>query len=117
MPSESIWLQFTIVAIVILAMTVIWREMKKFIDEQDKKREKERETQRVWQAEQDKLRDVRWQDFLKGMQDEWMAQDGVNTKAVQDLIKRVDDLLKRMDDHDRFTREAIIAMRERTGKQ
>jgi chemotaxis regulatin CheY-phosphate phosphatase CheZ len=50
------------------------------------------------------------------MQEEWMAQNSVNTKAVQDLIKRVDEMLRRMDEHDRFTREAIIAMRERTNK-
>lgn len=116
MPPESIWLQFTIVAIVILAMTVIWREMKKFIDEQDKKRDEEREKQRVWQAEQETLRDQRWHEFLKAMQEEWMAQNGVNTKAVQDLIKRVDEMLRRMDEHDRFTRDAIIAMHERTNK-
>lgn len=116
MPQESIWLQFTIVAIVILAMGVIWREMKKFIDEQDRKRDEEREKQRTWQAEQDTVRDERWQDFLKSMQEEWIAQENVNTQAVQDLIKRVDDLLKRLDEHDRFTRDAVVTMRERTSK-
>jgi Flp pilus assembly protein TadB len=116
MPSESIWLQFTVVAILILAAGVIWREVKKFVDEQDKKREDERERQRIWQEKQDKLRDERWQQFLQSMQDQWIKQDGRNNQTIKDLIVRMEDLIEKIDDHDKFTREAISAMRERTSK-
>lgn len=114
MPSESIWVQFSIVAILILAIGVIWRELKKFIDEQDTKRGVEREKQRVWQENLDKLRDERWQEFLQSMQDQWIKQDGRNNQTIKDLIVRMEELINEIKNHDQFTREAIVAMRERT---
>ena len=117
MPSESIWVQFSVVSILVVAVAVVWRELKKFIDDQDTKREGEREKQRVWQEGQDKLRDERWQQFLQSMQDQWIKQDGRNNQTIKDLIIRIDDLISEVRNHDQFTREAIIAMRERTSSK
>lgn len=116
MPPESIWVQFAIVAIVVLAIGVIWHEMKKFIDEQDAKRENERKVQREWQAEQNILSDERWQAFLKSMQNEWLAQSGISVDVQKQLIAKVNELLKEFRDHDQYMRDGIIAMRVRTDK-
>jgi flagellar biosynthesis/type III secretory pathway M-ring protein FliF/YscJ len=114
MPQESIWLQFAIVSIVILAIGAIWRELTKFVREQDEKRDEEREKQRIWQSQQDLVRDERWQEFLRNMQDELISQHGRNNEAIREMLKKVEQLMSAVNDHDRFTREAIIAMRERT---
>lgn len=116
MPTESLWVQFAVVAIVVMAIGVIWREMKKFIDEQDVKREAERERQRLWQEKQDKQRDERWQAFLKAFQDEYIKQDAIHTDAIQAFDEVITKLLEKFDDHDRFVRESIASMRERTSK-
>lgn len=116
MPSESIWVQFSVVAILALVIIVVWRELKGFINEQDAKREVEREKQRVWQAKQDEVRDSRWQEFLESMQTEWIAQDGRNNETIKDMLKKVDSLIIAIHEHDQFTREAIASMRERTSK-
>ena len=115
MPPESLWVQFSLIGILILVISLVWRELTRFIREQDGQRIAERETQRAWQAEQDKIRDERWQGFLRSMQDEWIKQDGRNNQTIADLIERIEELIERMDKHDQFTREAIAAMRERTG--
>lgn len=116
MPPESLWVQFSVVAILALVIVVIWRELKNFVNEQDLKRETEREKQRIWQAEQNQLSDERWQSFLKSMQNEWLAQDGISTNVQQQLIKKIDDLLKEFRIHDECMREGIITMRARTDK-
>lgn len=116
MPQDSIWLQFGIVSIIVLATGVMWREVTKFVREQDKKRDEEREKQRAWQAEQDRIRDERWQTFLESMQAEWIAQDGRNNQTIKDMIAKVQELLDVVQRHDQFTREAIAVMRERTNK-
>lgn len=134
MPQQEIWLQFTVVAIVVLATGVtaialykLFRDLMTFVKEQntareawlekqDEKRNTERNTQREWQAEQDQLRDERWHEFLKTLQDEYIAQDGRHTNAILNLEKRISELLEKFDNHDRFVRESISAMRERTSK-
>ena len=116
MPSESIWVQFGVVAIVVLAIGVIWREMKKFIDEQDSKREKERETQRTWQEKQDLLRDQRWQAFLKSMQDSWIVQNGQHSDALTQLTEAVNQHIEKVDAFHDTVKTAITVMHERTSK-
>ncbi len=132
MPSEQLFLEFKIVGILLLAASAIalafyklWRELLTFIkdqdatrvnwmNEQDQKREKERDLQRTWQAEQDEIRDKRWQIFLKTMQETWMAQDGQHTKSIDQLVRNVADLIKIVEQHDQATRNAITVMQERT---
>lgn len=111
MPPESLWIQYSIIGILVLAAGVIaaafyrlWRELLGWIEIQDNKREAEREKQRVWQAEQDKVRDQRWQDFLKTMQDEWIAQDGRHVEMLNTLIQKVDALIAEVRDHDTWAR-------------
>ena len=116
MPPESIWLQFAIVSIVVLVVAVVWREMKKFMAEQDAKREGERERQRVWQEKQDELRDERWQAFLRSMQESWLKQDGMHSATLKDLIVKVDDLIKKIDIHHDEFKTSIAIMQERTKK-
>lgn len=134
MPQQEVWLQFTVVAIVVLAtgvtaialyklfcdlMTFVKEQntaRESWLEKQDEKRNTERNTQLEWQAEQDQLRDKRWHEFLKTLQDEYIAQDGRRTNAIINLEKRISELLENFDNHDRFVRESISAMRERTSK-
>lgn len=135
MPPESLWVQFSVVGILVLSAGVIayafyklFRDLLAFIKEQDAlrtawmtdqdlKREQEREKQRLWQSEQDKVRDDRWQLFLKSMQDAWIAQDGKHTDTLRALSTKIDSLISDIDDHHQMMREAITVMKERTGKQ
>jgi negative regulator of replication initiation len=116
MPQESLWVQFSVVAILALVIIAIWRELKNFSNEQDTKRDTEREKQRVWQETQDAVRDQRWQEFLESMQNGWMAQDGRNNETIKDMIRKMEVLITAIHNHDQFTREAIASMRERTSK-
>lgn len=111
MPPESLWLQFSIVGILILAAGIVgaafyklWRELLAWIETQDNKREVERERQRIWQAEENKVRDLRWQEFLKSMQDEWIEQNGRHTEALKQLIGKVDILIEKVNNHDTWAR-------------
>jgi hypothetical protein len=111
LPSESVWAQYPIVAILILAGAIVaaafyklWRELLAWIEAQDNKREAEREKQRIWQAEQDKVRDLRWQAFLKGMQDDWITQDGRHTETLDTLILKVDTLVSEVRNHHTWVR-------------
>lgn len=134
MPPEQIWLEFRIVSVLALALSVmaialykLWKDLMKFVQEQDaarvawmalqdKKREDEREKQREWQEAQNLVRDERWQEFLKSMQSAWIAQDGKHTDALNTLVRQINSLIETMNDHDKFTHEAIITMKERTHK-
>jgi hypothetical protein len=111
MPPESVWLQYSIVSILILAAGVIaaafyrlWRDLLNWFEAQDSKREIEREKHRSWQADQDKVRDLRWQEFLKSMQDEWMQQDGRHVEVLRQLSIKVDCLLAAVNNHDTWSR-------------
>jgi len=111
MPSSDAWTQYPIVAILILAAGIIavafyrlWRDLLNWIESQDVKRSEERERQRVWQAEQDKVRDVRWQEFLTTMQNEWVQQDGRHTEVLKQLITKVDVLINTVNSHDTWSR-------------
>lgn len=111
MPPGEIWLQYSIVAILILAAGVIayafyrlWRELLAWIELQDGKREEERERQRIWQAKQDEIRDERWQLFLENMQEAWLTQDKVHSEAIVQLIVKVDALIHAVNNHDTWVR-------------
>ncbi len=122
MPPESTWSQYPVVAILVLSTGVIglafyrlWKDLLLWYEKQEIKRTaeraaqdieraNEREKQREWQAEQDKIRDLRWQEFLKAMQSEWVQQDGRHTDVLQDLIRKVDMLIASVQNHDTWAR-------------
>lgn len=111
LPPDSIWSQYPVVAILILAAGVIalafyrlWKDLLKWFEAQDAKRDAEREKQRAWQAEQDKIRDLRWQEFLKSMQEEWSQQDGRHTELLKDLSNKVGQLIISVNSHDTWAR-------------
>lgn len=111
MPPTELWTQYSVVGILILAAGVIavafyrlWRELLAWIDKQDKQREAEREKQRTWQAEQDRVRDERWQRFLSNMQETWTKQDINNVSAIADLSRKIDILIAEVRNHDTWVR-------------
>ncbi len=114
MPSESIWVQFAIVAIVIMAISLIWREMKKFLDEQDLKRDGEREKQRLWQEAQGKISDLRWQEFIKQMQLTWIEQDAQRIDAISLLNDSINKHIEKVDAYHDTVKSAVVVMHERT---
>lgn len=121
LPDQSAWIQYPIVAVIVLAGAVIalgfyrlFRDLISFMENQDKARAAERETQRKWQDEQEIKRDERWQNFLKSMQDEWIKQDGRNNETLNDLIEKVDELIALVRQHHTDTQRGMDVMRERT---
>lgn len=111
MPPESLWTQYSVVGILILAAGVIatafyklWHELLTWIEKQDTKRDAEREKQRAWQSEQDRIRDERWQKFLENMQEAWLKQDTNHTEAIQELIVKVEALINAVNNHDTWAR-------------
>lgn len=122
MPPESLWIQYGIVGILILATGAIaggfyklWRDQLAWIDKQDAKREaerknqdaerkEEREKQRTWEAQQVVIRDTQWQTFLKTMQDQWLAQDTRHTDALTKLVEKIHELTVAVNNHDTWVR-------------
>jgi len=72
--------------------------------EQDKKRDEEREKQRAWEAEQAQQRDRQWQEFLRSMQEQWLANDRRNNAVLEKLVNRIDELTVSINNHDTFVR-------------
>lgn len=122
MPPESVWIQYSIIAILILATGAIaggfyklWRDQLAWIDKQDAKREEERkgqdaerkeerEKQRTWEAQQTTIRDTQWQAFLKTMQDQWLAQDIRYAAVLTTLVEKTNDLIVAVNNHDTWAR-------------
>lgn len=111
MPPESLWVQYSVVGILILAaglMTAafyrLWKDLLCWFEEQDAKRDVEREKQRVWQAGQDLVRDQRWHDFLKIMQSDLNQADDRHTMALNNLINKVEVLIISVNNHDVWAR-------------
>jgi len=111
MPPESLWVQYSVVGILILAAGVmtaafyrLWKDLLNWFEIQDAKRDAERERQRKWQAEQDLVRDQRWHDFLKIVQSEWNTQNQDQMKSLDNLINRMEILIISFNQHDTWTR-------------
>lgn len=132
-PPADIWVQFAIVAVVVMSILLIgamyyklWKDLLAFQEkqeialaaeratqeaaraaeraEQDVKRDQERDKQRQWEAEQAKKRDEQWQAFLKTMQEQWISNDKRNAAVLERLVSRIDDLAVSINNHDTFVR-------------
>lgn len=111
MPQASLWIQYSLIGILILSTGVIaaafyrlWRDLLKWMDKQDEKRTSERDKQREWEAEQNKERDLRWQDFLKAQQERWLLRDAENSIVLEKLVAKIDALNHSFDNHDTWAR-------------
>lgn len=129
-PPADIWSQFPIVAILVLSTLLIagafyklWKDLLAWQDkqeiaraaeraQQDAKRDEEREKQREWEAEQAKARDQQWQNFLRTMQDQWVANDRRNSAVLERLVARIDDLTVSINNHDTYVRASGSADRQ-----
>lgn len=111
MPPESLWTQYSVVGILILAAGVIaiafyrlWHELLTWIEKQDLKRDQERDKQRTWEALQKKESDERWQAFLKTQQEQWLTQDLNHSTVIVKLIEKIEDLTASINNHDTWAR-------------
>lgn len=111
MPPESLWIQYSLIGILVLAAGLIaaafyklWRELLVWLAAQDLKREEERDKQRVWEAAQNKERDERWQSFLEAQQKQWLTQEINNVNALLRLIEKVENLTVSINNHDTWAR-------------
>ena len=111
MPPESLWTQYSIIGILILAVGIIaagfyrlWRELLGWIEVQDKKREEERDKQRAWENDQNISRDAQWQAYFKTMQDQWLVQDSRYVAIMAKLAEKIDEMKVILNDHDTWTR-------------
>lgn len=132
LPDQSAWIQYPIVAVIVLAGAVIaygfyrlFRDLLGFVEkqnneraawmaEQDKAREKEREKQRAWESEENRIRDERWQVFLKSMQDSWLTQDGKNSDTLKGLTGKIEQLITEVKSHHATINTKLAIMDERT---
>jgi flagellar biosynthesis/type III secretory pathway M-ring protein FliF/YscJ len=92
MPSADTWNLYPALGVVVLLLIVIalgaramWREYRSWMDTQDDKHSKERETQRAWEEEQDALRDERWQSFIQAMKIEQAKESEADRKSIAAL--------------------------------
>lgn len=108
-PSEA-WKLFPSLTIIVLIMIVmglglwyIWKEYKKWTreqnevraaesDKQDLARAAERERQRQWEEQQDKVRDERWQAFLR----EERAAHALDSQQDRATLARVAETVDRL---------------------
>ncbi len=117
-PPASIWTQFTIIAIIVLVFILLaygvrkfWKEFTGWLDAQDLKREAEREKQRVWSSEQNRLReeaqdkrDQAWQQLIAAMQKEQQERTRETNALLADLVGQVKNLGQELREHDNWTR-------------
>lgn len=111
MPPESLWNQYSVVGILILASGVIalafyklWHELLTWFENQDQKRNEERKTQRDWETQLKKESDERWQQFLEAQQKQWFTQDMNHSTVIVKLIEKIEDLTTAINNHDTWAR-------------
>jgi hypothetical protein len=135
LPDQSAWIQYPMVAVIVLAGAAIAygfyrlfrdllafvkdqnQERSEWITEQNKARETEREKQRAWETEENRVRDERWQAFLKSMQESWLAQDGKNNDTLKDLTLKIDLLIAEIKSHHATINTKLAIMDERTKQE
>lgn len=122
LPPESLWTQFGIVGIIVLVLIVaalgvrkFWKEFTGWLDEQDQKRETEREKQRIWSTEQNRLReeaqdkrDQAWQQLIAGMQREQQERTRETNALLADLVNQMKGLGQDLRNHDMWARGNYI---------
>jgi hypothetical protein len=111
LPPVSLWNQYSVVGILILAASVIaiafyklWNELLSWLEKQDQKRDAERDKQRVWEAQQKKESDTRWQLFLDNQQAQWLTQDLNHSGVIIKLIEKIEHLTIAINNHDTWAR-------------
>jgi len=122
MPPAELWVQYSLIGILILTTAAIaggfyklWREQNAWIEKQDAvraaEREKqdvariaEREKQRIWEAEQAKQRDAQWQSFLASMQAQWLMNDTRSNEVLAQMVNKIDELTISINNHDTWVR-------------
>lgn len=111
MPPESLWLQYSIVGILLLTSTAIaggfyrlWRELLGWIERENSKRTAERNAQREWDAEQARIRDERWQQFFRQMETEWRQDTQRSAAILAQLTDQIRELAAVINTHDAYVR-------------
>lgn len=143
LPDASIWsnpnfqvagLIMVVLALVYTAAKSFWADWRKYQDAENKRREEERERQRLWQAEQNRLRendqngrDGLWRDYLEQLEERQreliaMLQErqSKDTRATNEilskLVERMDAMTNTLNSHDQYARIAIEAARDQIRK-
>jgi hypothetical protein len=111
MPSDSLWVQYSIVGILVLSVGIIasafyrlWRDLLNWFEVQDSKRNLERDKQRAWQSEQETIRDKHWQEFLRIIRDDFTEQEDRHVEALKQLTNRIEILIVTVNNHDTWER-------------
>lgn len=133
MPPAELWVQYSLIGILILSTTAtagafykLWKEQTAWIDKQEtarlEEREKqddarlaEREKQRLWEAEQAKQRDTQWQAFLQTMQAQWLQNDARSNEVLSQLVDKINDLTISVNTHDTWVRASNNSSRKKVG--
>ena len=129
MPSADLWVQYSLVAIVLLAAGLIsrgfykmWRDFLAWMDkqtaaqleerkQQDEKRDQERERQREWEAKQNAIRDERWQAFISGIQANAAMNDARTAELLEKMVYEIKTLTSSLNDHDTYVRAVGVGER------
>lgn len=133
MPQAELWVQYSLIAILLLSTGLtaggfykLWKDQVAWIDrqeaarvaereKQDKAREDEREKQRVWESEQTKQRDQQWQTFLRNMQEQWLQNDIRSNQVLEKLVNKIDELNVSINNHDTWVRASSGSRSKKTG--
>jgi len=127
-PPEELWTQFAIIGIIVLVFILLsigvrkfWSEMTEWLEKQDQKREEEREKQRIWLTEQNRLReeaqdrrDTSWQQLVASMQKEQQERTRETNALLADLVEQMKGLGKDLREHDAWARGNSHAVNTRS---
>lgn len=120
LPPQSLWIQYSVIGIFILMLVVaatafwrLWRELLGWLEKQDHKREAEREKQRSWEAEQARIRDERWQETIRQIEQDRQAQSVKTLRALEELGERLEALSIAFTNHDTWVRASASPTRRK----
>jgi thioesterase domain-containing protein len=132
MPATDTWSQYPLIAIIVLVIGLLGLGARKFWlefttwqdkqaakltaeqDKQDVKRKEEREIQRAWEAEQNRMREdaqdrreLAWRSMVGAMEERQDQNAKQTNKLLGELVENMNCLARDLHTHDEYTRDAM----------
>jgi flagellar biosynthesis/type III secretory pathway M-ring protein FliF/YscJ len=135
LPTVEVWAQYPLIAVIVLVIVLLgagarkfWLEFTAWQDKQaaklteeqerqDLRRREERETQRIWEADQNRMREEAqdkrersWQAVIQQLENRQSENAEQTNKLLGDLVENLNCISRDLRSHDAFARSAIEAM-------